>query len=504
MRDPEDEDSGVHVGGDAYGGVRVAPRRDRRSARSARSRRRNLIIAGTLSALVLAGSGAAWSLPNYAASRIESVDAGVPGSQSTGAMNILLVGVDRRDDLTRKQQNQLKLGRETGQRTDTMMVIHLSEDHRRVTVVSLPRDTWTAVPGKGDHKINAAYQLGGPKLTTRTVQNATGLTIHHYVEVNVLGFINVVDALEGVTVCTPVAIDDPKTALQLQPGTYTLDGAKALAYARTRATARSDLDRIDRQQQVISALLSQALSGDTLTNPVKLTRFVNTTLGTLRVDDALRGNLLGLADQLKTVSTDDVAFATVPIADVDYRTPTGESAVLWDKPAARELFRRIAADEQLTGPAKTPAASATPAPETGATPSPSATRLTVPPSRISVKVLNGTLVTGLGARTREQLLKAGFLVPEQAGDTQRRDYDKTVIRYGPGREDSARTLAAALPGADVRLIDDLGDTIEVIAGQDRPEVKKVTVEEAAPASSPSAAPSSTPAARTATQNICKK
>ncbi|GGS90918.1 LytR family transcriptional regulator [Planobispora rosea] len=503
MRDPEDEDSGVHVGGDAYGVVRVTPRRDHRSARGARSRRRNLIVAGALSGLVLIGSGAAWSVPNYAASKIESVDAGVPGSRSTGAMNILLVGVDRRDDLTRKQQNQLKLGRESGERTDTMMVIHLSEDHRKVTVVSLPRDTWTTVPGKGEHKINAAYQLGGPKLAVRTVQNATGLMINHYVEVNVLGFINVVEALGGISVCTPVAINDPKTALQLQPGTHSLDGVRALAYARTRATARSDLDRIDRQQQVISALLNQALSSDTLTNPVKLTSFVNTTLGTLRVDDSLRGNLLGLADQLKTVSTDDVAFATVPLADVDYRTPTGESAVLWDKPAARQLFQRIAADEELTKPSAKPSTkpSATPEPA-GATPTPSTAPLTVPPSRIAVKVLNGTLITGLGGRTRDDLLKAGFLVPEPAGDTQRRDHDKTVIRYGPGREDSARTLAAALPGADVRPIEDLGDRIEVIVGRKHPQVKKVTVEEAAP--TPAASPVATPTARTATQNICKK
>ncbi|GIH74447.1 LCP family protein [Planobispora longispora] len=498
MRDPEDEDSGVHVGGDAYGVVRVAPKRGRRPARGARSRRRNLIVAGALSGLVLVGSGAAWSLPNYAASKIESVDAGVPGSQSTGAMNILLVGVDRRDDLTRKQQNQLKLGRESGERTDTMMVIHLSEDHRKVTVVSLPRDTWTTVPGKGEHKINAAYQLGGPKLAVRTVQNATGLMINHYVEVNVLGFINVVEALGGVSVCTPVAINDPKTALQLQPGTHSLDGVRALAYARTRATARSDLDRIDRQQQVISALLNQALSGDTLANPVKLTNFVNTTLSTLRVDDSLRGNLLGLADQLKTVSTDDVAFATVPLADVDYRTPTGESAVLWDKPAARELFQRIAADEELTKPAPKPSASGSAAPAA----TPSAAPLTVPPSRIAVKVLNGTLITGLGARTRQDLLDAGFLVPEPAGDTQRRDHKETVIRYGPGREDSARTLAAALPGADVRPIEELGDRIEVIVGEKRPQVKKVTVKEAAP--TPSASPVATPTARTATQNICKK
>ena len=203
MRDPEEEDSGVQVGGDAYGTVRVSPRRERRSVRGARSRRRGLFLAGALSCAVLGGSGVSWALTNYVTTKIKSVDAGVAGSQSTGAMNILVVGVDKRDDLTRRQQNELKLGREVGQRTDTMMVLHLSEDHTKVTVVSLPRDTWTTIPGQGLHKLNAAYQLGGPKLTVQAVQDATGLTVHHYVEVNVLGFIGVVDSLGGVSVCTP-------------------------------------------------------------------------------------------------------------------------------------------------------------------------------------------------------------------------------------------------------------------------------------------------------------
>ncbi|MFF5108756.1 LCP family protein [Streptosporangium sp. NPDC000509] len=497
MRDPE-EDSGVHVGGDAYGSVRVDPRRVRRSARGARTRRRGLVIAGALSCLVLGSSGVTWALTNYATEKIEAVDAGVQGSRSsTGAMNILVVGVDKRDNLTRKQQNQLKLGRETGERTDTMMVIHVSEDHRKVTVVSLPRDTWTAIPGNGEHKINAAYQFGGPKLTTRTVQAVTGLTIHHYVEVNVLGFIEVVDALGGISVCTPVPINDPKTALNLQPGTYSFDGVKALAYARTRATARSDLDRIDRQQQVISALLNQALSGETLTNPVRLASFVDTALDTIRVDDALRGDLLGLADQLKDVSTDDVTFATVPLADVDYKTPTGESAVLWDKAAAKELFRRIAADETLVKPSKPPKATPTP------TASPSAPALTVAPSRIALTVLNGTTITGLGAQTRADLQRVGFLVPEIPGNTPQKDFDKTVIRYGPGREDSAHTVAAALPGADLRPVESLGDKIEVVVGRKHERAKKVTVQETA-APTAAATPTATPTARTATDNICKK
>ncbi|WP_240808803.1 LCP family protein [Microbispora catharanthi] len=459
---------------------------------------------------MLIGSGVAWLAPNYAINRIHSVDAGTSEAESTGAMNILLVGVDKRDNLTRRQQNQLHLGRDVGQRTDTMMVIHLSEDHRRVTVVSLPRDTWTTIPGQGEHKINSAYQFGGAKLAVKTVEQATGLSVNHYVEVNVLGFIDVVESLGGVTVCTPVPIDDPKTKLNLQPGTYTLDGVNALAYARTRATARSDLDRIDRQQQVISALLGKALSGGTLANPARLAGFLDSTFKTLTVDPALQKDLLGMVNQFKDVSTDDVSFATVPLADVNYHAPTGESAVLWDKTAARDLFQRIDADQPLVkpsakasaSPSGSPAASASAFPSTGPTASPTA--LTIPPGRISVKVLNGTLITGLGATTKARLVEAGFMVPSSPGDTARRDFTTTVIRYPPGREDSARTVAAAIPGAELREQPDVTG-IEVVVGQKNHDVKKVTV--AAPEGSATPAtptPQATPSARTATQNICKK
>ncbi|MEW9527089.1 LCP family protein [Microbispora sp. NPDC049125] len=453
-------------------------------------------------------------VPNYAASKIQVVEAGTSETGSSGAMNILLVGVDKRDNLTRRQQNQLHLGREAGQRSDTMMVIHLSDDHRKVTVVSLPRDSWTTIPGQGTHKINSAYQFGGAKLAVKTVEQATGLSINHYVEVNVLGFIDVVESLGGVTVCTPVAINDTKTRLALQPGTYTLDGVNALAYARTRATARSDLDRIDRQQQVISALLSKALSGGTLANPAKLAGLVNSTLKTITVDKPLAQDLIGLAGQLKDVSTDDVSFATVPLADVNFRAPTGESAVLWDKAAARELFRRINADEPLVKPSGKPSSastsSASPAASSAASPGASPTaspasspaassaELTIPPERIAVRVLNGTLITGLGARTKTALVAAGFQVPSTPGDTARRDFGNTIVRYPPGRADSARTVAAAFPGSEMREQDVAG--IEVVVGQKNHDVKKVTVA----AATPTAGAVATPAARTATQNICKK
>ncbi|MEV4468896.1 LCP family protein [Nonomuraea sp. NPDC049504] len=479
MGDPGEEDGGVLVGGDAYGGVKLSPARTRKPRRSAKARRRNVILAGFLSSCVLATTGVVWATPR----QIGTVDAGVTARSSSGAENILLVGVDKRDDLTRQQQNRLKLGREAGQRTDTMMVIHLSEDHKKVTVVSLPRDTWLTIPGKGDHKINSAYQFGGPKLAKQTVEAATGLEINRYIEVNILGFIDVVDSLGGVTVCTPVPIDDTKIALNLPAGTHQLNGVQALGYARTRATARSDLDRIDRQQQVISALLNRALSADTLANPGKLASFVNSTLSTVKVDPD--DGLLGLATQLRDVSLGDVKFAEVPLADVDFKTPTGESAVLWDKAAAREMFRKIGADED---PAK---------PTASTSPKPSAKPTALAPGDVTLKVKNGTLITGLAARTKEALVAYGFKVPGKPGNTSKKDYKQTFIRYGAGMEQSAKLVATAIPGAELRAADI--DGIELILGSDQPKVqqRKSTA-------TPSAKPSVTPTTKTAMENICKK
>ncbi|MEV0159354.1 LytR family transcriptional attenuator [Nonomuraea fuscirosea] len=479
MRDPGEEDGGVLVGGDAYGGVKLTPVRTRRPRRSAKARRRNVVLAGLLSTGVLVTTGVVWATPR----QIGTVDAGVTAPSSSGAENILMVGVDKRDDLTRQQQNRLKLGRESGQRTDTMMVIHLSEDHKKVTVVSLPRDTWTTVPGKGDHKINSAYQFGGPKLAKQTVEAVTGLQINRYIEVNILGFIDVVDSLGGVTVCTPVPIDDTKIALNLPAGTHQLDGVRALGYARTRATARSDLDRIDRQQQVISALLNRALSADTLANPAKLASFVNSTLSTVRVDPD--DGLLGLATQMRDVSLDDVKFAEVPLSDVDFKTPTGESAVLWDKQAARDMFAAIDADRDPAEP--TPSAAATPSVKPSA----------VPPGEITLKVKNGTLITGLAARAKTALVAYGFKVPGDPGNTTKKDYKKTVVRHGEGQEAAAKVVAAAIPGAELRKTDTAG--IEVILGSDQLKVKQPKAN-----ATPTAKPGVTPTTKTAMQNICKK
>ncbi|WP_283138513.1 LCP family protein [Rhizohabitans arisaemae] len=509
MHDKEDSDdvSGVRIGGDAYGEVTLTPagrrgRRGRLSLQRARSKRRMVVASGVLSSGVLLVSGGLWALPNYAASTVTQVDAGITEPEAPkGALNILLMGVDRRDNLSRRVQQRLRLGRELGQRSDTMMVIHLSEDRTKATVVSIPRDSWVSIPGHGNGKINGAYQRGGAALAVKTVQQVTGLKINHYIEVNVLGFIDVVDSLGGIDVCTNVPIDDAKHGIVLAPGTHRLDGVKALSFARTRATARSDFDRIDRQQQVMSALLHQALSGGTLTNPVKLTGFINTTLKTLTVNKQLAGDMLGLVDQLKSVSTDNVVFATVPIADANFTTPTRESAVLWKEKEAKDLFARIAKDQPLVGPTASPSASAAPSPKPS--PTPAAGALRVPPERITLHVLNGTGVDGKGARSKAELVRLGFKIPSAPGNTTRTDYVDTVIRYGRNQAEAAKTVAAALPGAKLRLTEERSDRIDVVVGRNHPVAKPVKITAPAAAPTPTPTPTAAVTPKTATQNICR-
>jgi LCP family protein required for cell wall assembly len=315
-----------------------------RAAVSSQARWRRLALAtsATLSAVVLAASGGAWALSSYVNATVGRVDAGVSG-QHGGALNVLVAGVDQRAGLTPRQQAELHVGHVPSTNTDTMMLVHISADRNRVTVVSLPRDSWVDLPGHGMNKINAAFGLGGPKLMVATVERATGLRISDFAEVNFLGFIKVIDALGGVNVCLPYAVNDSYTGLHLSAGMHHVDGITALKYARDRHSfALSDLARIRNQQSLLASLLSEAISSGTLANPVRLSRFLQAALAAIKVNRGL--DVTALAGQLRGISPRDVRFLTVPVANAAYRAPDGELAVQWDQAAARRLFTSLQAD----------------------------------------------------------------------------------------------------------------------------------------------------------------
>ena len=317
------------------------------ASRHARTQRTLALITSALSLLVLLASGGGWLLAGYVSSHLGRVNAGTSAAAPAGPLNILLAGVDIRAGLTKRQQRVLHVGHATGHNSDTLMVVHVTADHRHISVISLPRDSWVSIPGFGMNKINAAIGLGGPPLMVRTVEQATGLTINDFVEVNFLGFVKIIDSLGGVDICLPYAVNDPYSGLHMSAGRHHVGGIRALQFARDRHSfALSDLARISDQQQLLSSVLSEAASSGTLTNPVKFSRFLAAATSATRVDQQF--NVVGLADQLRYVRPGAVSFTTVPLASTNYQAPNGESAVLWNAPAATALFVRIKADQPVT------------------------------------------------------------------------------------------------------------------------------------------------------------
>ena len=302
-----------------------------------------LLIVAALSVITLLVSCGAWVVTTYVSAGLGRLNAGTSGTPSSGPVNILVVGVDTRGGLTRSQQLRLHVGSDQGANTDTMMVVHVPASHDSVEVVSLPRDSWVAIPGHGMNKINAAYGIGGPQLMVSTVENATGITINDYVEVDFLSFVTVINALGGVNVCLPYAVDDSDSGLHLSAGVHHVDGVTALEFARDRHSfATSDLARIADQQQLMSSAVAEATSSGMLANPVRLQRVLASVTSSVQVDQGFK--LDELAGELNDIKAPDVWFTTVPIATENYQTPTGESAVLWNQPVAAALFHQIQAD----------------------------------------------------------------------------------------------------------------------------------------------------------------
>ena len=340
------------------------------AGRRARRHRSLLVATGALSALVMLVSGGSWALTGYVNSHLGRVNAGTSGTPSSGPLNILVAGLDERTGLTRLQQERLHVGQNTGEtNTDTLMVVHVPGDHRFVRVVSLPRDSWVNIPGHGMNKINAALGLGGPQLMVQTVEQATGLTINDYVEINFLGFVKVIDALGGVNICLPYAVDDPDSGLRMSAGPHHVDGITALEFARDRHSfPTSDLARIQDQQQLISSALIKGMNSGMVTDPVRLESFLSAASAAIRVDQGF--NVVSLADELRGLSPNDITFTTVPLANTSYMTPTGEEAVLWNSSAAAALFNGLKTDQPPptqapTRPPATPSARPTPKPTPG-------------------------------------------------------------------------------------------------------------------------------------------
>jgi LCP family protein required for cell wall assembly len=260
--------------------------------------------------------------------------------------NWLIAGSDSRQGLTRRQERKLATGPLSdaeGERSDTILILHIPSGGGKPVLVSIPRDSYVPIPGHGESKINAAFDLGGPKLLAETIQQVTGLYINHYMGIGFGGFVSVVNAVGGVRMCLPGPMVDPKAGLNLKAGCQTLNGDQALGYVRTRNFALSDLQREQDQRLFIKALLSKMTSPSVLLNPFAIIPAATGSANTLTVSQGTSVyDLMHVAFALRNPET-----TTVPLANLDFQTPNDGVAVQWDQSRALRLFNDLKTDTPL-------------------------------------------------------------------------------------------------------------------------------------------------------------
>ncbi|MEV5437972.1 LCP family protein [Streptomyces sp. NPDC052682] len=430
----------------------------------------------TLSVVVLASAGIGHAVLSGLDADIARVDPFKDMKNRPRAghgTNILLVGTDGREKISAAERRRYRLGGAPCHCTDTIMIVHISEDRRRASVVSLPRDSYAVTPPHTDRtsgkrhrghpvKLNAAYAEGGPELTIRTVERMTRVKIDHYLEVDFTSFMKTVDVVGGVEICTADPLKDSHTGLDLPPGRHLLQGGQALQYVRARyVDGASDLGRMKRQQRFMAALVARATSSGILLNPLKFRDVTRAVLGSVRADKGFgTDELLGLGRAMRNFSPASSEFTTVPIGRMGYAVKGVGSTLKWDPVRSERLFRALREDRPLS--ARRPRAAAVLVP--------------VAPQQIRVQVENGTGTPGLGRRVDAALAGAGFRTTRAPVNAKDRTVRRTVVAYDPRWDRSAKSLATALPGSELRAVKGQGATLKVVVGADYRQVRKVRAE----------------------------
>lgn len=316
-----------------------APARERSKKRPLRTTM--LVLLGVVLAVIAVAAGYAISLAVAFETKTSTIEPAFPDASTRpertaaaeGAMNILVMGNDARP------------GESGGgdSRSDTMMLVHLPADRQNVYVMSIMRDTWTEIPGHGEDKINAAIALGGVPLVVQTVETMFDAPIDHVMMLDFEGFKGLTDALGGVTVDNPIAFrSEGAEGESFEQGTITLDGESALKFVRERkAFTDGDYQRVENQQLFIKGIMSELLSTETFTNPLRLSRVVNEISPYLSVDeefDALTAASLALG--MRQVRSDDVVFFTLPNLGVG-TAPDGQSIVVKDEEAIGRIAEAL-------------------------------------------------------------------------------------------------------------------------------------------------------------------
>lgn len=293
-------------------------------------------LGATLLALLLVvtlGWGAGLLL--WADSRIDHV-AALSGRADTPGTTYLIAGSDRRDGEAVADDGT------DGVRADTIMLLHRARNGSEY-LVSLPRDTLVDIPGHGRYKLNAAFAFGGAPLLVETVEEFTGLTIDHYVEIGFDGVQDVVDSVGHVNLCIDRDVDDERSGLVMTEGCHDVGGEQALAFVRARYfDPTADLGRQQRQQQFVGALMDRVSSPGVLLNPLAQVRLAGAGSAALTTSEGTGIVDVGRMALAARGAMADGSMPVLPIEDPAFQTRHSGVAIRTDEAETDAFFQAIA------------------------------------------------------------------------------------------------------------------------------------------------------------------
>jgi LCP family protein required for cell wall assembly len=334
------------------------------------------VLAALLSLSVLLVSGFAWAnyrkldngLRRLSITIGGTIDAPKSADIDGKDQNLLVIGNDDRSTMTDKEVHQLKTGRDGGSlATDTMIIVHVPADGSRATLISLPRDSYVKIRGHGMDKLNSAYaaaytatkgstdakRTAGADLLIRTITDLTGLTIDHFLQVDLIGFYRISNALGGVLVNLCHAVNDPDYShLVMSAGKHTITGVQALEFVRQRhGLANGDIDRTARQRYFLTAAFRKLTSAGTLLKSSRMADLVSAVDKSIYVDRSF--SLASLIKQMSNLSANNIAGNSIPYER--YATVDVGSVVIVNPAKVKTFVNNLVHGHGSAGPA--PAAS---------------------------------------------------------------------------------------------------------------------------------------------------
>lgn len=430
------------------------------------------MVLAAVSALVLVLGAVGYKAIGQLDGRLAQTGELALGDNQDGATDILLVGIDSRTDaqgnpLSQKEIDMLNAGEEEVTNTDTIILIRVPNDGSGATAVSLPRDTYVATPN-GNMKLNGVYgtakfeeeqkiaerrtepadaeqeksdeeasKQAGRQALIHSVADLTGITVDHYAEIGLLGFVLLTDAVGGVDVCLKEKVKEPLSGADFPKGRSTLKGSQALSFVRQRhGLPRGDLDRITRQQAYMASLVNKVLSSKTLTDPSALNRINDAVERSVVLDQGW--DVMSLATQMQDLAGGNVKFQTIPVTSIDGVGDMGESIVTVDVDQVHEFFNELLGED---------------APEDGGE---KATKDKDKDGPIEdydaedyrVNVFNASNIPGVAANVSELTRNYGYKEGE-VGNSEETGVSESQVNAKDKNDPAARGLAKQLGGLEI-------------------------------------------------------